>query len=29
MKKSELRPHLREDSVMALIEIPRGSKNKL
>ena len=28
MKKSDLRPHLREDSVMALIEIPRGSKNK-
>jgi inorganic pyrophosphatase len=28
LKKSEMRPHLRENSVMALIEIPRGSKNK-
>ncbi|MBV9850698.1 MAG: inorganic diphosphatase [Armatimonadetes bacterium] len=28
MKKSDMRPHLREDSVMALIEIPRGSRNK-
>lgn len=28
MKKSEMRPHFRDNSVTALIEIPRGSKNK-
>ena len=28
MKKSDMKPHLEGDSVMALIEIPRGSKNK-
>ncbi len=28
MKKSQMKPHLEGDSVMALIEIPRGSKNK-
>lgn len=28
MKKSDLKPYVRENCVMALIEIPRGSKNK-
>ena len=28
MKKSSMKPHLEDGSVMALIEIPRGSKNK-
>ncbi len=28
MKKSQMKPRLEGDSVMALIEIPRGSKNK-